>query len=384
MPVWRVPEELKDDAVILEFPPPGVAELDDILSRLTATPGVKVNLTSQGREKLVHAALGLSSNHARRIFSKAIVAKGGLDERDIDLINYEKKQVVRESGALEFFSASETIADVGGLEVLKEWVRTRERAFSQEARDYGLPAPKGIALIGIPGTGKSLTAKMIAGLWRLPLLRLDLGGPLRRTGRSIGGEHPPGPHTGGNRLPLFALDRRDRKRPVGRRRRRGHFHEGCSRASFPGCRKRPSPYSWLPPRTTFLFFPRSSCVAAELTRYSSWTCRHQRNAARFSKYTSANANAPFRDTTWIYSLNHPKATWERRSSKPLSTPCTPRLPTRESPGRDFTTDDIRAALAKQVPISLSQKETVQGLRSWLAEGRAQSASSSSNSRSSST
>jgi SpoVK/Ycf46/Vps4 family AAA+-type ATPase len=70
---------------------------------------------------------------------------------------------------------TETIADIGGLEVLKEWLRTREAAFSQEARDYGLPAPKGIALIGIPGTGKSLTAKMIAGLWHLPLIRLDIG-----------------------------------------------------------------------------------------------------------------------------------------------------------------------------------------------------------------
>jgi hypothetical protein len=76
---------------------------------------------------------------------------------------------------LEFFAPTETIADIGGLEVLKEWLRTREAAFDQKARDYGLPAPKGIALIGIPGTGKSLTAKMIAGLWHLPLIRLDVG-----------------------------------------------------------------------------------------------------------------------------------------------------------------------------------------------------------------
>jgi SpoVK/Ycf46/Vps4 family AAA+-type ATPase len=71
--------------------------------------------------------------------------------------------------------ARENIGDVGGLEVLKQWLRLRESAFSEEAREYGLPEPKGIALIGIPGTGKSLTAKMVAGLWRLPLVRLDLG-----------------------------------------------------------------------------------------------------------------------------------------------------------------------------------------------------------------
>ena len=100
MPFWRIPDELKDDMVLLEFPTPGIAELDEILSALTSAPGVRFNLTPQGREKLLAAALGLSTNHARRIFSKAIVSKGGLDERDIDLVNQEKKQVVRESGAL--------------------------------------------------------------------------------------------------------------------------------------------------------------------------------------------------------------------------------------------------------------------------------------------
>ncbi len=59
--------------------------------------------------------------------------------------------------------------------MLKQWLQMRERAFSEEARKYGLPAPKGMALIGIPGTGKSLTAKMIANLWDLALIRLDIG-----------------------------------------------------------------------------------------------------------------------------------------------------------------------------------------------------------------
>lgn len=174
-PEPKIPEELKDDMVLLEFSLPGVPELEGILKKLTGTPGVRVNLTPQGWEKVVRSALGFSSNQAQRVFAKAIVSDGVLDERDIDLITAEKKQIIRESGALEFFAPTETIADVGGLEVLKEWLRTREAAFSQEARDYGLPEPKGIALIGIPGTGKSLTAKMIAGLWRLPLIRLDVG-----------------------------------------------------------------------------------------------------------------------------------------------------------------------------------------------------------------
>jgi SpoVK/Ycf46/Vps4 family AAA+-type ATPase len=87
----------------------------------------------------------------------------------------EKKAVIRESQALEFYTVEETPEDVGGLEVLKKWLMLRERAFGTEASAYGLPPPKGLALIGIPGTGKSLSAKMIGGLWRLPLLRLDVG-----------------------------------------------------------------------------------------------------------------------------------------------------------------------------------------------------------------
>ena len=63
----------------------------------------------------------------------------------------------------------------GGLDVLKDWLRIRERAFTREARDYGLPLPRGVALIGIPGTGKSLTAKMIAMMWHMPLIRFDVG-----------------------------------------------------------------------------------------------------------------------------------------------------------------------------------------------------------------
>jgi len=174
-PIDKVPGELRDEAVIMEFSPPDAGELETVLDALARTPGVKVNLTKLGREKLVQAALGLSVNQARRVFAKAIVRDGMLDDRDIGLVTDEKKQIIRESEALEFYSVTETPENVGGLGVLKEWLRLREKAFTREAREYGLPAPRGIALIGIPGTGKSLTAKMIGGLWRLPLLRLDVG-----------------------------------------------------------------------------------------------------------------------------------------------------------------------------------------------------------------
>jgi hypothetical protein len=175
LPTAEVPVELRDDAVMLDFPPPDVMELDAILKQLLATPGVRAQISAESYNRLLRSALGLSSNQAQRVFAKAIVTGGCLDEQDLDLVLSEKKAIIRESGALEFYDAKETPNDVGGLGALKEWLRMRELAFGPEARAYGLPEPKGLALIGIPGTGKSLTAKMIAGLWRLPLVRLDVG-----------------------------------------------------------------------------------------------------------------------------------------------------------------------------------------------------------------
>jgi len=161
-PSSKLPEELKDEAVVIEFAPPNAAELEAVLNRLTQTPGVKVNLTKLGREKLVQAALGLTASQAGRVFAKAIVSDGVLDDRDIDLVTQEKKEIIRESEALEFYPVTETVDDVGGLGVLKEWLRLRERAFTKEARDYGLPSPKGIALIGIPGCVRGDTRVLLA------------------------------------------------------------------------------------------------------------------------------------------------------------------------------------------------------------------------------
>jgi SpoVK/Ycf46/Vps4 family AAA+-type ATPase len=175
-PGKRLPDELKDDVGMIELPMPREEELNEILNSLSQTVDIKVDLDEEQRQRFLRAALGMTSQHAKRVLTKAaVVSKARINESHIKLITEEKRQVIRQSEALEFFPVSETMDDIGGLEQLKEWLQIRQGAFSEEARQFQLPPPKGLALIGIPGTGKSLTAKAIGAVWRLPLLKMDTG-----------------------------------------------------------------------------------------------------------------------------------------------------------------------------------------------------------------
>ena len=170
-----LPAELKDDVVVLTVPLPGVPELKALFAEVTRDVERSRLPRPEVADKLVSSALGLTTNQARLAFARVWAAFGRFDEQGIDLITWVKRDIIRESGALEYWPAGEGEADVGGLERLKGWLKKREKGFSAEAREAKLPYPRGVALIGIPGTGKSLTAKMLSGLWKLPLLRLDVG-----------------------------------------------------------------------------------------------------------------------------------------------------------------------------------------------------------------
>lgn len=178
-PYPRVPEELEKEITIIDFPLPTQKDLekqlDYIIQSVSHNRNVQINLQAGDKERILQAAMGLTLVEAENVFAKAIVARGRIDPQDIPVILSEKKQIIRKSGILEYFSPENNLDDVGGLDNLKDWMRKRGNAFSEKARSYGLPHPKGVLLIGVSGSGKSLVAKAVSSLWNLPLLRLDIG-----------------------------------------------------------------------------------------------------------------------------------------------------------------------------------------------------------------
>jgi ATP-dependent 26S proteasome regulatory subunit len=173
-PVQNIPIELEKDIVVLDFPLPDLAELNQVLSnQLEKTKGKRT--TTEVREKLLKAALGLTKDEAEKVYRKARVQTGRLTESEVDIVLTEKKQLIRRNGILEYIEEDETIDAIGGLEELKRWLKQRADAFTERAREYGLPQPKGMLILGVPGCGKSLIAKTTSRLWGLPLLRLDMG-----------------------------------------------------------------------------------------------------------------------------------------------------------------------------------------------------------------
>jgi len=178
-PVLQIPVELEKEISVLDVPLPGFRDLYQLLREIVTVvrQGNKatVDLSREQAEQLIKAAQGLTLGEAENAFAKAIAADGMLNGQDIKLVLEEKRQVIRKSGLLEFVSVDEDLGNVGGVDTLKLWLKNRAAAFGEPARKFGIPAPKGLLLLGVQGCGKSLTAKCIANQWALPLLRLDMG-----------------------------------------------------------------------------------------------------------------------------------------------------------------------------------------------------------------
>ncbi len=172
-PLLDLPLELEREATRLVLPLPDAAELRAMFGRVVShTKGAEVD--TERLDECVRAALGLTAGEALRAFRKAWMSAGSLSPESVALLASEKRKALRRSPALTFHEGEDDLGRVGGLGELKRWLRERRRAFGEEAREFGLPAPRGLLLLGVQGCGKSLSAKAVASEWRFPLLRLDL------------------------------------------------------------------------------------------------------------------------------------------------------------------------------------------------------------------
>jgi hypothetical protein len=175
-PSNEIPPELAGHAISIKWPLPDRSEIAAILdAAINALPDdMKAGAAPNGtRDAAIDAAVGLSAEEAQSCYAKSLVASRKIDPA---IVAQEKKRVIARENVLEWFDPIPGGLDaVGGLENLKAWLTARRAAFGPRARAYGLPAPKGALLVGVPGCGKSLTAKAIASAWGMPLLRLDMG-----------------------------------------------------------------------------------------------------------------------------------------------------------------------------------------------------------------
>lgn len=168
-----MPQPLEDHCDVLTFDRPERAEVAEILTLAQQGLPPEVALVNGERDRAVDAALGLTANQISNSYALTSVKKRMIDA---DAVSQDKKAVIAQSGLLKWYDPHPRGLDaVGGLDLAKPWILQRKLALSQKAREFGLPAPKGVLLVGVPGCGKSLMSKAVAAAWQVPLLRFDIG-----------------------------------------------------------------------------------------------------------------------------------------------------------------------------------------------------------------
>jgi hypothetical protein len=300
--VMEMPSELEKEITLLNYPLPTREDmgqlLDKILADVSQFKQIKIDLDGSGRDRLLQAALGLTLGEAENVFAKIIVKDERLSGEDVNEVFAEKQQIVKKSGLLEYYATQESFASVGGLMVLKDWLTKRAQAFSPAAREFGLPAPRGILMLGVQGCGKSLCAKAVSNVWQLPLLRFDMG---RMFGSLVGSseENVRRAISVAESCGWMKSTRRlqDPRVPVPRT---AAPLRGCLARFSPGFPRKAPRCSSSPPPTTFHTCPPNSSAKAAWTRSFLSTCPARLKERRFFASTWPNVDERSRGSTSIF------------------------------------------------------------------------------------
>ena len=171
----NIPPELEEVVTVFELPLPSEEAIREIVKGHAQGYGYELDQEVFGN--LILALRGLSAYQIELLLNRGYQKDGAVLGDDVQLVNDEKEQIVKKSNVLEMVSVRESIDDIGGLAVMKDWLRRKKKVMDDldAAREFGVEMPKGTMIVGMPGCGKSLAAKAAAALFRVPLLRLDVG-----------------------------------------------------------------------------------------------------------------------------------------------------------------------------------------------------------------